>query len=59
MTDQRDVNATVQENEPSLSEVLQMRRDKLSALQQAGRDPFQETAYPVDAYAKDINTGNL
>ncbi len=55
MTDQRDVNATVQENEPSLSEVLQIRRDKLSTLQQAGRDPFQETAYPVDAYAKDIN----
>ena len=35
--------------------MLQIRRDKLSALQQAGRVPFQETAYPVDAYAKDIN----
>ena len=55
MTDQKDVNAAEEAREPSLSEVLQIRREKLSALQQAGRDPFRETAYPVDAYARDVN----
>ena len=28
------------ETEQELSEILQIRRDKLAALQQAGRDPF-------------------
>lgn len=40
---------------PELSEILQIRREKLAALQQAGRNPFEETTYEVDAYAKDIN----
>lgn len=38
-----------------MSEILQIRREKLAALQQAGRNPFEETTYEVDAYAKDIN----
>lgn len=36
------------------SELLQIRRDKLSALQEAGCDPFQQTKYPVDAHAAGI-----
>lgn len=40
--------------EPSYSELLQIRRDKLKALQDAGKDPFHETKYPVNAYAQDI-----
>ena len=31
--------------EQELSEILQVRRDKLKALQDAGRDPFQITKY--------------
>ena len=31
--------------EQELSEILQVRRDKLAALQQEGRDPFQQTKY--------------
>ena len=42
------------QNEPSLSELLQIRRDKLSQLQQEGRDPFQLTRYQADAYSAQI-----
>jgi len=41
-------------SEPSYSELLQIRRDKLKALQDAGKDPFKKTSYPVDAYANEI-----
>ncbi|MBE5816509.1 MAG: lysine--tRNA ligase [Clostridiales bacterium] len=37
-----------------LSEILQVRRDKLAALQQAGNDPFVKTKYDVDAYSAQI-----
>jgi len=38
----------------SLSEMLQVRRDKLSKLQEAGRDPFQVTKYVRTAYSEEI-----
>ena len=37
--------------EAQLSELLQIRRDKLDALRSEGKDPFVLTKYPVDAYA--------
>ncbi len=37
-----------------LSELLQIRRDKLTALQQAGADPFAHTTYPVTEYSADV-----
>ncbi|MEZ4510217.1 MAG: lysine--tRNA ligase, partial [Eubacteriales bacterium] len=37
-----------------LSELLQVRRDKLSALQAAGQDPFANTTYDVSHYSSDI-----
>ena len=40
--------------EPSLSEILQVRRDKLKALQDAGRDPFTQTRFARSAYSTDI-----
>ena len=40
--------------EPSLSEILQIRRDKLKALQDAGRDPFVQTRFERSAYSTDI-----
>ncbi len=43
------------ESEQSLSEILQIRRDKLTALQEAGRDPYRETKYDVTHHAADIN----
>ena len=43
-----------QNKEPTLSEVLKVRRDKLAALCEAGEDPFVKTKYDVTAYSKDI-----
>ncbi len=43
-----------QQEELSLSEILQIRRDKLAALRQAGEDPFLKTKYVVDAYSATI-----
>ena len=40
--------------EPSLSEILQVRRDKLKVLQDAGRDPFVQTRFERSAYSADI-----
>ena len=40
--------------EPSLSEILQVRHDKLKALQDAGRDPFAQTRFERSAYSADI-----
>lgn len=47
-------NEPVQETEQSLSELLQIRRDKLTDLQQAGEDPFAITKYAVSAYSAEI-----
>ena len=40
--------------ELSLSELLQIRRDKLSELQNSGNDPYVITKYDVTEYAKNI-----
>ena len=37
-----------------LSEILQVRRDKLAALQEAGRDPFQQTKFERSAWSCEI-----
>ena len=46
-----------QQEELSLSEILQIRRDKLTALRENGEDPFVKTKYDVDAYSADIKAG--
>ena len=40
--------------EQDLSQILQVRRDKLAALQAAGKDPFQQTKFTVSAHAQEI-----
>ena len=47
-------NNQPQSAEPSLSEILQVRRDKLKALQDAGRNPFEQTRFARSAYSADI-----
>ena len=42
------------QEEQSLSELLQIRRDKLTDLQNAGEDPFQVTKYPVTHHSAEI-----
>ena len=44
-------------SEQQLSELLRIRRDKLSALQEAGKDPFAITHYAVTHHSEDIKTG--
>ncbi|MBE6758085.1 MAG: lysine--tRNA ligase [Ruminococcaceae bacterium] len=44
----------VEMTEQQLSELLQVRRDKLAALQEAGQDPFAITKYDVTAQSADI-----
>ena len=44
------------EQEMELSEILQVRRDKLAALQQEGRDPFLQTKFARTAWSEEIKT---
>ncbi|NCE63335.1 lysine--tRNA ligase [Pseudoflavonifractor sp. 524-17] len=45
------------QQEPSVSELLQIRRDKLRELQDAGQDPFHTTRFLVDAHSQEIKDG--
>ncbi len=47
-------NRQPQQAEPSLSELLKIRRDKLAQLQEAGEDPFQVTKFAWDATSQQI-----
>lgn len=51
---EQKINEPAQESEQSLSELLQIRHDKLKDLQGAGEDPFAVTKYKVTAYSEDI-----
>ena len=53
MSDQTNLNQPVQE-EASLSELLQIRRDKLDELRAAGNDPFTVTKYDVTHHSNEI-----
>ena len=49
-----EVNNRQPAEEQELSEILQVRRDKLSGLQQEGRDPFQQTKFVRTAWSEEI-----
>ncbi|WP_101908970.1 lysine--tRNA ligase [Marasmitruncus massiliensis] len=49
-----EVELTAEEEQAKLSEVLQIRRDKLAALKNEGKNPFEITTYHRTAYAKQI-----
>ena len=53
MSEQNNQNQQVQE-EVSLSELLQIRRDKLAELQNSGNDPFAVTKYAVTHHSTEI-----
>lgn len=42
------------QKEQDLGQLLKVRREKLAALQEAGKDPFQITKYDVTAHSRDI-----
>lgn len=43
-----------QNQEPDLNQLLKVRREKLTELQTAGRDPFQITKYDVTVHSADV-----
>ena len=51
MSEEKTNTAVPEEN---LSEILQVRRDKLKELQEEGRDPFQKTKFVRSAYSSEI-----
>ena len=53
MADQ-NTNVTNPNEQQELGELLQIRRDKLKALQDEGRDPFQITKFDVTHHAQEI-----
>jgi len=48
------INITDESNERELSEILQIRRDKLSKLQEENRDPFHITKFNRTAFTTDV-----
>lgn len=42
------------QGEQNLNELLQVRRDKLTALQNAGKNPFEITKYDVTHHSADV-----
>ena len=52
--DELNINQTEQNVEQDLNEQARVRREKLAALQSAGKDPFQITKFDFDAYSGDI-----
>ena len=52
-------NGTAPEQEQDLSELLQIRRDKLTALQQEGGDPFEVTVSKTILKRSKIRTSAL
>ncbi len=55
MTNENNQNVVEKEvTEKELSEILQIRRDKLAALQEAGADPFEITKYDVSHHSEEI-----
>ena len=51
-----DTNNRQPEPVQELSEILQIRRDKLANLQREGRDPFRQTRFDCSALSGDIKT---
>lgn len=57
MSDNTPTPSAEELSEQQLSELLQIRRDKLAALREAGRDPFEITKFDVTAHNADIRAG--
>lgn len=52
----KEVPNLTEDSAAQLSEQMRIRRQKLSALRSAGKDPFANTSYPVTAHARDITS---
>ena len=54
MDENRNAVMPEAETEESLSEILQIRRDKLSAMQAEGRDPFAQVRFDRTSNSQEI-----
>ena len=54
MAENQNTQANAEPTAEELSEVLRVRREKLTALQQAGNDPFAQTRFDRTVYAQQI-----
>ena len=54
MSENKNEQPQAAQTEQELNELLQIRRDKLAKLQEAGKDPFAITTCPRDHYAQEI-----
>ena len=57
MAEQQQKQAETEEVKQELSEILQIRRDKLAEMQAAGEDPYRITSFDVTAKAQEILEG--
>ena len=55
-TQNPNVEPAKEMTEAELSELLQIRRDKLKALQDTGQDPFRKVRYDQQFYSTDITS---
>ena len=54
MAEQQNNQPQGGKQEQDINQLLKVRREKLAALQEAGKDPFQITKYDVTAHSRDI-----
>lgn len=54
MENQQNNNPQNNNQEQDINQLLKIKREKLAALQEAGKDPFQITKYDVSNHSKDI-----
>ena len=54
MAEQQNNQPQNGKQEQDINQLLKVRREKLAALQEAGKDPFQITKYDVTAHSRDI-----
>ena len=52
-----DAQNNQKNQQQDLNQILKVRREKLAALQEAGKDPFRHVKYDVTAHSKDIVEG--
>ena len=57
MAEEKNVSGAAPEQD--ISEILKVRREKLRALQEAGRDPFAVTRFRVTHHTQDIRDVEL
>ena len=59
MSENKNEQPQAVQTEQELNELLQIRRDKLAKLQEAGKDPFTITTCPRDHYAQEIRLDDI